>query len=66
MLSIIFIRTKETKKKQAEKDLKRKNVGEKIKDIQKKKRFLTATIEDPIKDADKHALDADKKKDFNY
>ena len=39
--------------------MKRKIVGEEIKDIQKKRRFLTATIEKFIKDADKYELDAD-------
>ena len=39
-------------------------VGEEINYIQKKRRFLIATIEDLIKDADKHALDVAKKKDF--
>ena len=57
MLSRLFIRTKHThthtRKKQAEKDLKRK-----IAKIQKKRRFLTATIEDLIKDADKYKFDA--------
>ena len=33
-------------------------------DIQKKGRFLTATIEDLFKYADKYALNAAKKKDF--
>ena len=55
---------KKKQKKQAEKDLKRKNAGKEIKDIQKKRRFLTATIEDLIKDADKYKFDAAKKKDF--
>ena len=61
MLWRIVRKTKET-----EKDLKRKIVGEKIKDmdIQKKGRFLTATIEDLFKYADKYALNAAKKKDF--
>ena len=45
-------------KKQTEKDLKRKIVGEEIQDIQKKRKFLTATIEDLIKDDDS------KKRDF--
>ena len=51
----------EEQKKQE--DLKRKIVGEKIRDIQRK-RFLTATIVDLTKDADKYALDAAKKKDI--
>ena len=58
-----FLEEQKKQKKQTEKDLNRKIVGEEIKDIQKK-RFLTATIEDLIKDADKYALDAAKKKDF--
>ena len=37
-------------------------VGEEVKDIPKKRRFLTPTIEDLIKDADKYTLDATKKK----
>ena len=52
------------KKKETKKDLKRKIVGEEIKDIQKKRRFLTETIEDLFKYADKYALNAAKKKDF--
>ena len=47
------------RRKSKKKDLKRKIVGEEIKDIQKKRRFLTATIEKFIKDADKYELDAD-------
>ena len=37
---------------------------EEIKDIQKKRRFLTAAIENLIKDVDKYILDAAKKKGF--
>ena len=58
-LSTIFRRTKET-----EKDVKRKIVVEEIKDIQKKRRFLTAAIENLIKDVDKYILDGAKKKGF--
>ena len=57
MLSKIFRTAKET-----EKDLNRKTIQEEIMDIQKKKRFLTATIEDLIKVADKYALDAAENK----
>ena len=47
------------RRKSKKKDLKRKIVGEEIKDIQKKRRFLTATIENFMKDTDKYELDAD-------
>ena len=56
-LSRIFGRTKETGR------FKKKNCRRKIRDIQRK-RFLTATVEDLTKDADKYALDAAKKKDI--
>ena len=39
-------------------------MAEEIKDIQKKRRFLIAAIENFIKDVDKYILDAAKKKDF--
>ena len=59
-----YLEEQKKQKKQTEKDLKRKIEGKPIKDIQKKRRFLMATIEDLIKDADKYALHAAKKKDF--
>ena len=39
-------------------------MGEEIKDIQKRRSFLTATIEDPVKNADKYVFNAAKKKKF--
>ena len=59
-----YLEEQKKQKKRTEKDLKRKIVVEEIKDIQKKRRRLTAIIEDLIKDADKYALDAAKRKDF--
>ena len=56
-----YLEEQKKQKKQTEKDLKRKSVGEEIKDIQK---IATAAIEDLIKDADKYAVHAAKKKDF--
>ena len=53
-----YLEKQKKQKKQTEKDLKRKIVGEEIQDIQKKRKFLTATIEDLIKDDDS------KKRDF--
>ena len=47
-----------------EKDLKRKIVGEEIKEVQQNKCFLDYSIEGLQKDADKYATDALKKKDF--
>ena len=49
--------------KKQKKILKENIVGEEIKGIQKKW-FLTATIGDLFKDADKYALDAGEKKDY--
>ena len=53
----------EEQKKEKKQTEKKKTVGEEIKDIQKKRRFLAATIEDLIKDAGKYIFDA-AKKDF--
>ena len=59
-----YLEEQKNQKKQIEKGLKRKMTGEQIKGIQKRIRFLITTIEDLIKDADKHALDVAKKKNF--
>ena len=44
--------------------MKRKLVGEEIKEVQQKKCFLNYSIEGRQKDADKYATDALKKRDF--
>ena len=62
-MSRIFRRIKETEKAN-KKYPKRKIMGEEIKDIQKRRSFLTATIEDPVKNADKYVFNAAKKKKF--
>ena len=62
-MSRIFRRIKETEKAN-KKYLKIKIMGEEIKDIQKRRSFLTATIEDPVKNADKYVFNAAKKKKF--
>ena len=56
-----YLEKQKKQKRKREKDLNRKTVQEEIMDIQKKKIFLTATIED-VKDADKCALDAAENK----
>ena len=56
-----YLEQQKKQKRKREKDLNRKTVQEEIMDIQKKKIFLTATIED-VKDADKCALDAAENK----
>ena len=63
MLSKTFRRTEETEKANR-KRFKKKNGRRGNQLYSKEKRFLIATIEDLIKDADKHALDVAKKKDF--
>ena len=57
-----YLEQQKKQKRQTEKDLNRKTIQEEIMDIQKKKRFLTATIEDLINVADKYALDAAENK----
>ena len=52
------------KRKVTDRDLKRKIVGEEIKEVQQKKIFLSSAIEGLQKDADKYATDALEKKDF--